>query len=1057
MNNVQPVNAMFMTPGKINEWKKTGKVKYEIWACRPGPGTKVHNVLENSDYVTSAQKTVVLSGTVGEQWVIDEAKLAKTYTFATGESITPESLDRRMPIAGDWTKIATLPGIMENYALFLDIKKYTNVPIATSWGEVLYANRTGVKHADGDYLVCGMLPDGSPNFQDMWVVNGCIFAATYNLKNITVSARMKQMILSKPSKPEKLSNDNKPSDLSRALVGLVGKSIQFLSEQLKALNTGANNLTNLSLTEIKPETPQMSIGTLRTKAQQQTPNIERLMYLSYLHGPHLDVVPNDALIKCFRIDTNYTYKISSTYTQESKSVVMIAAMQDPLMSSRFKNIMFIAVPCDSAGRAIIGAKDFVQTVYIPVIDESTLMTFDCTKMYDILRVVTRLHVPIEEIAKMELLNAKVGLQDAKTAIMVSTTASTGTANSNYTDASTLVKRTREIKEKEGWIVDGTHNVNFTLQIEEQNNPKKMYSAFTISRLYNGNNTSIRKINMGGMNTVDFDSIGQFRLNFDLVKFKESIDTLQTKVRAFKILYGSPLSLYIISNIAYSELAAIGNIAGAKLDIEKQYWALNNSIIAKFAETFRSAAYTVDTPGKNKEADSIAEAIKNYGSAKQLITNNWGKYDAYNWAKATLKLLDDTQKQISVKTATMMCLTALFYAKSHSILRAINTNGLRRVISDETRPICMISYCDNHFTYQHTDSITDADGFGTGTYTITNGTVQANGISALNNQFNSSDLAATVDGIYKLILNFRNKGIGGYETEMALAADIVTETPIGRTVSASFDKFMLHILNSKDSHFLKNIKQTKDAYIKALTDLLETLGIVGSKTFGKDNESVKITVENGEYSDNTASNYIGLQYYNNTLITSIRKHGEEQKDYRFALDDDYKASIVAYKVIASVSRVLHINPVVKQIMNRQTWETITEIITENKPTRKFQIKKPEQLANGNIVIQCRYLVTYEDGFTEERQINIHCTTDIVYIRTMSPIKYVNMETTASYDQLYSAVKDETDVLNMCTFGFRIEGANIVNVPWTYMIWNAELFGKAISETLEDSLDYGEHKH
>lgn len=50
--------------------------------------------------------------------------------------------------------------------------------VSTSWGEVLTANREGVPHGDGDFIVFAN-KDGKPNPDDSWVVNGMVFNNTY--------------------------------------------------------------------------------------------------------------------------------------------------------------------------------------------------------------------------------------------------------------------------------------------------------------------------------------------------------------------------------------------------------------------------------------------------------------------------------------------------------------------------------------------------------------------------------------------------------------------------------------------------------------------------------------------------------------------------------------------------------------------------------------------------------------------------------------------------------------------------------------------------------------
>ena len=77
-------------------WKRTRKKSYDVYVCMPKVGTKVTNRLEGANYVTDEKKRFIISGTVGETWVIDGAKLAKTYCFMDGQPITNEALSKRM-------------------------------------------------------------------------------------------------------------------------------------------------------------------------------------------------------------------------------------------------------------------------------------------------------------------------------------------------------------------------------------------------------------------------------------------------------------------------------------------------------------------------------------------------------------------------------------------------------------------------------------------------------------------------------------------------------------------------------------------------------------------------------------------------------------------------------------------------------------------------------------------------------------------------------------------------------------------------------------------------
>lgn len=167
-------------------WKGTQKKNYEIYACMPPLGTKVSNFLEGSHYVTDEDKKFVISGTRGERWTMNVKKLAETYCFLDGAPITAEALAKKAKKVGnqtvvDWMRLKTLPGGGPRVWAFHLPASIQNFPVTTSWGERLLANRPGVKHGTGDFLVASDA-GGRPNLQDVWVVNGEVFPDTYDMR-----------------------------------------------------------------------------------------------------------------------------------------------------------------------------------------------------------------------------------------------------------------------------------------------------------------------------------------------------------------------------------------------------------------------------------------------------------------------------------------------------------------------------------------------------------------------------------------------------------------------------------------------------------------------------------------------------------------------------------------------------------------------------------------------------------------------------------------------------------------------------------------------------------
>lgn len=174
--SMQQLQAYLM---QASSYKPARKKQYTIWCCMPAIGTKVHNTLEDANYATNEKQRFVLSGTRGEMWVINVDKLAKTYTFGDGTPITPQSLKAKQKDGViDWFQVKT---ITDNdatlFATFVPAKYQFQVQ--TSWGAVLNANRVGIPHGKGDFVLCGN-NNGYPNVNDKWVVNGAVFADTYD-------------------------------------------------------------------------------------------------------------------------------------------------------------------------------------------------------------------------------------------------------------------------------------------------------------------------------------------------------------------------------------------------------------------------------------------------------------------------------------------------------------------------------------------------------------------------------------------------------------------------------------------------------------------------------------------------------------------------------------------------------------------------------------------------------------------------------------------------------------------------------------------------------------
>ena len=158
------------------EWFATGKTDYMIQGKMVSQDTEVYNELEDAHYTAQPNGAdVILKGTVGEEWVTKLEKVIQTYTKADGSELTAEDFT-----ADTYIELKTKP-TTGNFASFVPAE--LQVEVQTSWGDVLQANRAGVPHGEGDYLVCAVGEDGQPDLTDVWVVNGAVFPSTYDMTN----------------------------------------------------------------------------------------------------------------------------------------------------------------------------------------------------------------------------------------------------------------------------------------------------------------------------------------------------------------------------------------------------------------------------------------------------------------------------------------------------------------------------------------------------------------------------------------------------------------------------------------------------------------------------------------------------------------------------------------------------------------------------------------------------------------------------------------------------------------------------------------------------------
>ena len=164
----------FLSSGN-GAWFPTRKKRYRAEAMMVSRPFSFRNEFEEADYTAEDDgETVVLRGTRGEMWTAAFPKVAKTYRRPDGSEVTPADFAEK----DVWIRLETIPAGDTNFAMF--VPRENRLTAETSGGTVLTANGENAPHGAGDYLVCSAR-DGKPDLSGVWVVNGTVFPAIYDM------------------------------------------------------------------------------------------------------------------------------------------------------------------------------------------------------------------------------------------------------------------------------------------------------------------------------------------------------------------------------------------------------------------------------------------------------------------------------------------------------------------------------------------------------------------------------------------------------------------------------------------------------------------------------------------------------------------------------------------------------------------------------------------------------------------------------------------------------------------------------------------------------------
>lgn len=185
-------------------WKKTHAKSYDAWICMPPVGTYFYNEAIGMEQITDAVNKYIICYPNGFKTMCDLAYIEKTFVEPHEcYSINAEYLARKQ--GGfqiiSWFKVwSHTPG--ERLAIHIPCNRKENLNLEIG---SFIANASGIDHGDGDYVICPIINESTPDLRWPVVVNGLLFPHLFALNNIHLSMRMKHYLkTSKISEPKEV-------------------------------------------------------------------------------------------------------------------------------------------------------------------------------------------------------------------------------------------------------------------------------------------------------------------------------------------------------------------------------------------------------------------------------------------------------------------------------------------------------------------------------------------------------------------------------------------------------------------------------------------------------------------------------------------------------------------------------------------------------------------------------------------------------------------------------------------------------------------------------------
>ena len=162
------------------------RTDYKVNIRKVIPGTKVYNHLENCYYTTDEERCYVITGTVGEKWPVNKAKLERAYDIEK----YIDDIDKGIPIEVN---------PKESTERIFAERAQKDIEVHTSWGDVLTAHE--------DDIIAYAVKDNQVDKNDSWVINKDVFDTIYEKEeNINIQSLENYAKKINNDKPNEIKN-----------------------------------------------------------------------------------------------------------------------------------------------------------------------------------------------------------------------------------------------------------------------------------------------------------------------------------------------------------------------------------------------------------------------------------------------------------------------------------------------------------------------------------------------------------------------------------------------------------------------------------------------------------------------------------------------------------------------------------------------------------------------------------------------------------------------------------------------------------------------------------